>query len=136
MSAQENKQQGFQSALRYPLFSALFNRRSRRVSKGIKSIPAGSLSYSSEQEAQPLEPLEEALLIAATGITGVTMPDMPFTSEDGKPLVGSPMLELNGRTASSPDNAPEILYWMPPLELNSPVCAATTSAVVKVALST
>lgn len=112
MSEQENKQQGFQTTLRYPLFNALFNRRSRRVSKGIKSIPAGSLSYTSDQEPQPLEPLEEAMLIAATGITGVTMPDMPFTAEDGKPLVGSPMLELNGRTASSPDNAQATHFFM------------------------
>ena len=83
----------------------MFNRRSRRISKGIKSIPAGSLSYTSEDQAQPLDPLEEAILIAATGITGVTMPDQPFTTETGAPLVGSPMLEINGRAASSPDNA-------------------------------
>lgn len=52
------------------------------------------------------------MLIAATGITGVTIPDMPFTSEDGKPLVGSPMLEINGRTASSPDNAQATHFFM------------------------
>ena len=91
--------QGFQEALRYPLFSSIFNRRSRRIGKGIASIPAGSLSYTSNQDPQPLSPLEEALLIASTGITGVTMPDMPFKTEQGKPLVGSPMLEVAGRTA-------------------------------------
>lgn len=104
--------QGFQAALRYPLFSAIFNRRSRRISKGIASIPAGSLSYTSKQESQPLSPLEEALLIAATGITGVTMPDMPFKTEDGKNLVGSPMLEINGRAASSPDNAQATHFFL------------------------
>jgi hypothetical protein len=113
MDDQETKQtNAFQKTLQYPLFSSLFNRRSRRISKGIKSIPAGTLSYTSEQEPQPLEPLEEAMLIAATGITGVTMPDMPFTSEDGKPLVGSPMLEIKGRTASSPDNAQATHFFM------------------------
>ena len=35
----------------------------------------------------------------------MTMPDQPFTTESGVPLVGSPMLEVNGRAASSPDNA-------------------------------
>ncbi|HEY8411764.1 MAG TPA: hypothetical protein VIK76_10190 [Pyrinomonadaceae bacterium] len=107
-----NQVEALNSTLRYPLFSAFFNRRSRRVSKGIKSMQAGSLSYTSEQKPQPLDPLEEALLIAATGITGVTIPDMPFTSDDGKPLVGSPMLEINGRTASSPDNAQAAHFFM------------------------
>ena len=108
----QNQNEALNSTLRYPFFSALFNRRSRRISKGIKSIAAGSLTYTSTQEPQPLDPLEEALLIAATGITGVTMPDMPFTSEEGKPLVGSPMLEINGRTASSPDNAQATHFFM------------------------
>ncbi len=106
------QEKAFQKTLQYSLFGSLFNRRSRRISKGIKSIPAGSLSYTSDQQPQPLEPLEEAMLIAATGITGITMPDMPFTSEDGKPLVGSPMLEINGRTASSPDNAQATHFFM------------------------
>ncbi len=104
--------QGFQEALNYPLFSAIFNRRSRRISKGIHSVPAGSLSYTSKQEPQPLTPLEEALLIASTGVTGVTMPDMPFKTEDGKNLVGSPMLQVYGRTASSPDNAQATHFFL------------------------
>jgi len=100
-----DQHQGLQEALRYPLFSAIFKRRSRRISKGIASVPAGSLSYASTQKPQPLTSLEEALLIAATGVTGVTMPDMPQQTEKGKNLVGSPMLEIYGRAASSPDNA-------------------------------
>jgi hypothetical protein len=96
---------GLQEVFKYPLFSALFKRRSRRIAKGIPEIRAGSLSYSSQQEAQPLTPLEEALLIAATGVTGVTMPDMPQQTETGNNLVGSPLLEAAGRAASSPDNA-------------------------------
>lgn len=104
--------QGLQDALNYPLFSAIFNRRSRRISKGIASVPADSLSYTSTQEPQPLTPLEEALLIAATGVTGVTMPDMPQQTEDGKDLVGSPLLEANGRAASSPDNAQATHFFL------------------------
>jgi hypothetical protein len=97
---------GFARALQYPLFSAIVNRRSRRVSKGMSSIPAGSLSYTSTQEAQPLTPLEEAMLVAATGTTGIVMPDVPFETEDGRRLPGVTFnLEITARAASSPDNA-------------------------------
>lgn len=105
-------QEGFREALRYPFFDALFHRRSRRISKGIRSVPAGSLSYQSTQEPQPLSPLEEALLIAATGVTGVTFPDTPFQNEQGKPLVGSPLVEIRGRAASSPDNAQSTHFFL------------------------
>ena len=107
-----NGQDGFREALRYPLFDAIFNRRSRRISKGIHSVPAGSLSYTSKHDPQPLSPLEEALLIAATGVTGVTLPDMPFQTETGKPLVGSPMVQIRGRSASSPDNAQATHFFL------------------------
>src|SRR5437764_7879232 len=103
---------GLQEALRYPFFSALFERRSRRISKGIRSVPAGSLSYTSTQDPQPLSSLEEALLIASTGITGMTLPDDPTETVDGKPLLGSPMIELAGRSASSPDNAQATHFFL------------------------
>src|SRR5438045_2125799 len=74
----EDKHAGFDAAGEYPLLRAIFSRRSRRISKGLKSVPAGSLSYTSEQEPQPLTELEEAVLLAVTGTTGVTMPDRPF----------------------------------------------------------
>ncbi|MFL6195508.1 MAG: hypothetical protein ACJ75H_15130 [Thermoanaerobaculia bacterium] len=105
-------QEGFREALRYPFFDTLFHRRSRRISKGLRSVPAGSLSYTSTQEPQPLSPLEEALLIAATGVTGVTLPDMPFQTEEGKPLVGSPLVAIRGRSASSPDNAQATHFFL------------------------
>jgi hypothetical protein len=96
---------GFESALEYPLLRAMFNRRTRRVSKGVSSVPAGSLSYTSDQKPQPLSELEEALLIAATGATGITMPDRPFELENGEDILGSPNLYMGGRAAASPDNA-------------------------------
>jgi len=80
---------GLESASQYPLLSAIFNRRSRRISKGLKTVPAGSLSYASTQEPQPLSPLEEALLIATTGVTGVAMHDVPFKTPDGKDIVSA-----------------------------------------------
>ncbi len=112
MSPQNDLPKGFEETLRYPLFSALFHRRSRRISKGIASLPAGHLSYTSTQAAQPLSALEEAMLISVTGITGVTMPDMPFEAPNGERLLGSPMLEIFGRAASSPDNAQATHFFM------------------------
>jgi hypothetical protein len=96
---------GFQEMLKYPLFEALFNRRSRRISRGIKEVRAGSLTYTSQQTPQPLSPLEEAVLIAATGLTGVTFPDRPFQDNGGNPILGTPNLNMMGRIAGSPDNA-------------------------------
>jgi hypothetical protein len=103
---------GLQEALGYPFFSALFNRRSRRISRGIGSVPAGSLSYTSSRPPQPLTPLEEAVLIAVTGITGITLPDMPYETADGEKLAGTPMLEVTGRSASSPDNAQATHFFL------------------------
>ena len=96
---------GFESATEYSLLKAIFNRRTRRISKGVKSVPAGSLSYISDQEPEPLTELEEALLIAVTGATGITMPDRPFELENGEDILGSPNLYMGGRAAPSPDNA-------------------------------
>lgn len=103
---------GFEEALNYPLFSAIANRRSRRISKGLTNLAAGSMSYSSKVLPHPLTPEEEALLVAATGITGVTMPDMPFQAPDGSTLLGSPMVEVYGRAASSPDNAQATHFFL------------------------
>jgi hypothetical protein len=105
-------QDGFRKALEYPLFSAIFNRRTRRVSKGISSIPAGSLSYTSNQKPQPLSPLEEALLIASTGITGICMHDTPFQTDKGVDITMSVMLNIQGRAASSPDNAQATHFFL------------------------
>ena len=58
------------------------------------------------QPREPLTELEEAVLIALTGCTGLTMPDRPFDDpRDGKPIMAKPNLNMVGRTAGSPDNA-------------------------------
>jgi hypothetical protein len=103
---------GFKNALNYPLFSAIFNRRTRRISKGIASIPAGALSYSSDQKPQPLSPVEEALLIAATGITGIPMHDVPLQTGKGEDITMTVMLNIRGRSASSPDNAQATHFFL------------------------
>lgn len=103
---------GFQTALAYPLLSAIFNRRSRRISKGIKSVPAKSLTYTSTEQPQPLTPLEEAVLIAVTGATGLTMPDRPFQTPEGATMLGSPNINMIGRAAGSPDNCQATHFFL------------------------
>ncbi|MFN6461924.1 MAG: hypothetical protein RMZ41_008760 [Nostoc sp. DedVER02] len=102
---------GFESVSKYPLLDAIFHRRSRRISSGLPSINAGSLSHSPRppfDRVQPLSELEEALLIAATGATGITFPDRPFEdapAPKGKPILGTPNLNFKGRAAGSTDNS-------------------------------
>jgi hypothetical protein len=108
----ESSHGGFDAAVRYPLWDALFNRRSRRISKGLKSVPAGRNSYRSHQQPQPLTELEEAMLIAATGITGSTLPDRPFQDEQGKSILGTPNLVMQGRAAGSTDNCQATHFFL------------------------
>jgi hypothetical protein len=106
--------QGYHDALSYPLFSAIFNRRSRRICKGIGQVNAGSHSYRSQQKPQPLSPLEEAMLIAVVGVTGINLPDRPF-QDDGKPplpILGTPNLSFTGRAAGSTDNCQATSFFL------------------------
>src|SRR5215472_12285784 len=103
---------GFDEMSRYPLFEALFKRRSRRISLGIQSVPAGSNSYTSNAKPQPLSELEEAVLIAAVGMTGFTFPDRPFEGPTGEKILGTPNLNFPGRTAGSTDNAQATHFFL------------------------
>src|SRR5580765_4067296 len=94
---------GLADLLSYPLMSCLQDRRTRRVARGV-SITAGDISHESTNAPAPLSALEEAILIAATGVTGAVMHDGPTEFGKGKEL-GSPFLNVIGRAASSPDNA-------------------------------
>lgn len=88
-----------------PFLDVLWRRRTHRVSRG-SSVRAGTMSYESAQERVPLTHLEEAVLIAVTGCTGLTMPDRPFNDpRDDSPIMAKPNLTMAGRTAGSPDNA-------------------------------
>jgi hypothetical protein len=107
-----SKHAGFEQFRHYPLFDTIFKRRTRRISKGIKEVSAGSLSWRSDLEPHPLTPLEQAVLISVTGVTGITMPDMPTKSESGGTMLGSPMIEAVGRSAGSPDNAQATVFFM------------------------
>jgi hypothetical protein len=60
-----------------------------------------------------LTELEEAVLIAATGATGLTMPDRPFNDpRTGETIMAKPNLVMEGRTAGSPDNAQGTHFFM------------------------
>ncbi len=96
---------GIEALLNRPLLETVWRRRTHRVSRG-SSVTAGSMSYASSNPRMPLSELEEAVLIALTGCTALTMPDRPFADpRDGKPIMAKPNLNMAGRTAGSPDNA-------------------------------
>jgi hypothetical protein len=83
----------------FPLFSALLDRRSRRLGLGM-SIPDGPLKYSSPHPPRPLTEDEEAgLAFAACGITGYALADLSYGPGEG----GSMLAARLGRTVASAD---------------------------------
>ena len=103
---------GFEDLLKHTLMDALWHRRTHRVSAGT-SVRAGTMSYESGGVRAPLTELEEAVLIAVTGCTGLTMPDRPFEDPTtGKTIMAKPNLNMAGRTAGSPDNAQGTHFFM------------------------
>ena len=103
--------EGLTSARTYPLWDAIFGRRSRRVAAGA-SFRSGTFSFQSKLEPQPLSKLEEAMLVASTGITGLAFADNPYETTDGRSLLGTPLIEARGRAAGSPDNAQSTHFFM------------------------
>jgi hypothetical protein len=103
---------GFEAMSKYPLFEALHKRRSRRISLGMHSVSAGDNSYSSDAIPQPLSELEEAVLISATGLTGLTLPDRPFEAPSGEKILGTPNLNFLGRAAGSTDNCQATAFFL------------------------
>lgn len=80
----------------FPLYSALFGRRSRRFGWGME-IPAGPLKFKSEKVPAPLDDFERAMLIAAgLGVSGHHF-GIPFsTAEQGLATYAA---RYTGRTA-------------------------------------
>jgi hypothetical protein len=97
--------------LGYPLLSAIRERRSRRIARGV-SVDAGALSHASTNAPRPLSPLEEAILIVATGITGVATMDGPLDIPGGGKELGTPYVHFAARAASSPDNSQPTQMFM------------------------
>jgi hypothetical protein len=105
MADDRQDNQGLNALLSRSLIETILRRRTHRVSRGAKVV-AGSMSYTPGNPPQPLSQLEEALLIVMTGCTGLTMPDRPFSDpRDGTPIMAKPNINMDGRTAGSPDNA-------------------------------
>lgn len=68
---------GYEEALKYPFFEAVFNRRSRRFGLGME-LKDSTLEFTSDHEPVPLDELEEALLVwSGTGLTGLCLADLP-----------------------------------------------------------
>jgi hypothetical protein len=94
------------------LLETIWKRRTHRVSRG-SDVTAGDMSYKSAHPRAPLSPLEEALLVATTGCTGLTMPDRPFYDpRTDAPIMAKPNVNMAGRTAGSPDNAQGTHFFM------------------------
>ena len=102
---------GLDDLFRYPLMSAIGERRSRRVARGT-SVEAAGLSHESANDPAPLSALEEAILIVSTGLTGIILHDGPLQRVDGSKELGTPMLKVLGRATSSPDNAQGTHFFM------------------------
>ena len=103
---------GLESLKTRPLIETMWQRRTHRVSRG-SDVAAGEMSYKSQHPRAPLSTLEEAVLIAATGCTGLSMPDRPFFDpRNGQPIMAKPNVNMAGRTAGSPDNAQGTHFFM------------------------
>ena len=102
---------GLKDLLGYPLMSAFRERRTRRIARGV-SVNAGPLSHTSTNAPAPLTPLEEAVIIVSTGLTGPVMHDGPLKRPDGGDEFGSPFYNLVGRTMSSPDNSQATSFFL------------------------
>src|ERR1700742_3659654 len=87
---------GLKDFFSYPLAEALQDRRTRRVAQGT-SLEHGAQPYKSTNAPSPLTPLEEAILIASTSVTGAVMHDGPTKKGDGSPELGAMFLEGAGR---------------------------------------
>jgi len=93
---------GLDALLGRSVLETIWRRRTHRVSRG-SSVTAGSMSYQSSQPRTPLSELEEAVLIAITGCTGLTMPDRPFADpRDGTPIMSKPNLNMAGGRRAAP----------------------------------
>src|SRR2546425_1965753 len=91
--------QSGENVAKYPLLTALRERRSRRFGLGMK-MPAGPLAFESRFAPVPLTEEEEAALVfAASGITGHALADLCYAPGGGGGIMGG----LGARTIASGD---------------------------------
>ena len=103
----------YEQAARYPLLSALLDRRSRRFGRGMR-LNGGPLEYQSTQEPKPLTLHEEAVLaFAACGITGPPTAEIPYTTgNDFEAGTGNVLTQLVGRTVGSADAIHTVILFV------------------------
>jgi len=95
----------------YPLFDAILQRRARRFPLGA-TMPGQAQSFVSPHAPLPLDPVEEALLIlAGTGVSGITLSDLPFINAAGATLCGNTLLQFTGRVYASACGAHHMHVW-------------------------
>ena len=95
----KNGKVNYDAALNYPLFEAIFNRRSRRFGAGMELPSDSSLGHKSGIPPIPLTEFQEAMLVwAGTGLTGLCLADLP--PENGIDL----LCQWTGRTWPSACN--------------------------------
>lgn len=89
-------------AWNYPLLQAIFQRRARRFPLGAE-MPGGVAPFKSNRPPIPLDEIEEAMLVmAATGLSGLNLSDLPFSDAAGSSWCGNTMIQFTGRTYASP----------------------------------
>lgn len=103
----------YERLARYPLLSALIERRSRRFAGGM-SLNGGPLAYDSTRVPQPLSLEEEAALaFAASGITGQALAELPYESgEVPEAGGGNIMTHFVGRTVASGDAMHDVTLFV------------------------
>ncbi|MDX0411599.1 hypothetical protein GOC69_12190 [Sinorhizobium medicae] len=110
--ADEPTHPGLRELFRYPLMSAIVDRRTRRVARGT-SVQSGPISHTSTNKPSPLSSLEEAVLIVSTGLTGsTTMHDVPTKNANGEDRFSAPLINVLSRGASSIDNSHAVSFFM------------------------
>ena len=110
--AGEQSHPGLQDLNSYSLVNALQQRRTRRIARGV-SLRSRGLTHESENSPEPLTPVEEAILIVTTGISGgAVMHDGPLEHPDGRYELPTPFMNVLGRTGSSADNAQATSFFM------------------------
>jgi hypothetical protein len=94
-------QAGLKRAAEFPVLDAIFGRRSRRFALGAELT--GPLAFKSQKPPLPLDPAEEAVLVAAaTGVTGVANDEWPFTDWKRARTGADKLTSYTGRTYQSP----------------------------------
>ena len=105
-----NTPRGFTAAREYPLWDAIFGRRSRRVAAG-SAFRSGSLSFS-RSSSRSRSPGWRRRTDRGHGRDRPALLGQPLRNRGRQTLLGTPCVEGSGRAAGSPDNAQSTVFFM------------------------